>query len=95
MDGEKLVRCASVSSGTRTSREETYQRDQRDSKFTSLLDHALRCAIIPCRHDPGVSPPDIEDTTHGLQKVKRKKGELSRKFKLAEQRGAETLLGTP
>jgi hypothetical protein len=27
-----------------------------------------------------VSPPDIEDTTHGLQKIEHEEGELSRGF---------------
>jgi hypothetical protein len=45
-----------------------------------MLDDILRCAIVPCRHDPLVSPPDIEDTTHALHKIERKKGELPRKI---------------
>jgi hypothetical protein len=49
--------------------------DQRDSNFTNLLDDALCHAIVPCRDDPSVSPPDIEDTTHGLQKFEHEEGE--------------------
>ena len=67
-------------SDPKTIGEETHKGDQADSKFTNLLDDALRRAIAPCRHDPIVSPPGIEDTTHGLQKVEDEKGELSRKF---------------
>jgi hypothetical protein len=46
--------------------EETHEGDQADSEFTNLFDNALCCAIGPCRDDPVVSPPDIEDTTYGL-----------------------------
>ena len=58
----------------------THESDQSDSESTNLLDNALRRAIMPRRHDPIVSPPNIEHTSHGLQKVEYKKGELSRKF---------------
>lgn len=37
-------------------------------------------AIVPCCDDPVVSPPDIEDATHGLQKVECEEGELTREF---------------
>ena len=49
--------------------EETHEDDQGDSEFTDLFDKALCCAIGPCRNNPVVSPPDIEDTADGLQKV--------------------------
>ena len=45
---------------------------------------------MPCRHDPIVNPPDIEDTTHGLQKIKRKKGELSRNINEPSEGGLKT-----
>jgi hypothetical protein len=59
---------------------ETHEGDQCDSNFTNLLDDALCRAIVPCRDDPVVSPPDIEDTTHGLEKIEHEEGELSREF---------------
>jgi hypothetical protein len=69
-------------SGSQTERHcykgETHEGDQRDSNFTNLLDDALCHAIVPCRDDPSVSPPDIEDTTHGLQKFEHEEGELLR-----------------
>lgn len=58
----------------------TYKGDQRNSNFTNLLDDALCRAIVPCCDDPVVSPPDIEDATHGLQKVEREEEKLSREF---------------
>jgi hypothetical protein len=67
-------------SDPKTTGEGTHKRDQSNSKFTSLLNDALRCAIVPSRHDSFVRPPDIEDTTHGLQKIEHEKGELSHKF---------------
>jgi hypothetical protein len=83
VNGEKLMRCTSVSSQTQKTRgEETHKGDQGNSKFTDLLNDALRCAIMPCGHDPLVRPPDIENTAHALQKVEHEKGELSRKFKI-------------
>jgi hypothetical protein len=57
--------------------EETHEDDQADSEFTSLFNNSLCCAIGPCRDDPVVGPPDIEDTTSRLQKVKYEKRELS------------------
>jgi hypothetical protein len=57
--------------------EETHEDDQGDSEFTNLCDKALCSAIVPCRDDPVVSPPDVEDTTHCLQKVEYEKRELS------------------
>ena len=71
-----------------TGEETTYEGHQRDSKFTDLLDDALRCAIAPYRHDPVVGPPDIKDTTHGLQKVEREKGELSCKNLMSRAKGS-------
>ena len=56
---------------------ETHEGDQADSNFTNLLDDALCCAIVPRRDDPVASPPYIEDTTHGLPKIKHEDGELS------------------
>ncbi len=35
---------------------------------------------MPCGDDPIVSPPDIEDTTHGLQEIEHEEGELSYEF---------------
>lgn len=67
-------------SDPKTIGEETHECNQGDSKFTNLLDDALRCAIVPRRHDPVVSPPDIEDTTHALHEIEHEKGELPRKF---------------
>ena len=63
-------------SHTKTSGEETHEGDQGDSEFTNLFDKALCCAIVPCRDDPVVSPPNIEDTANGLQKIECKKREL-------------------
>jgi hypothetical protein len=57
-----------------------HKGDQGDSKFTELLNDALRCTKVPCRHDPNVSPLDIEDSTNGLPKIEHEKGELSRIF---------------
>ena len=59
---------------------ETHEGDQRDSNFTNLLNDALCYTIVPCRDDPVLSPPDIEDTTHGLQKIEHEEGKLSREF---------------
>ena len=56
--------------------EETHEGDQGNSEFTRLFDETLCCAIGPCRDDPGVSPPDIEDTTNGLQQVEYEDHEL-------------------
>jgi hypothetical protein len=81
MDSEKLVRLyISRGSHAKTLGEETHEGDQSDSELTKLFDKALCCAIGPCRDDPVVSPPDIEDTTKGLQKVEYEKRELSWKF---------------
>ena len=72
----------------------THQGDQGDSNFTNLLDDALHCAIVPFRHDPVVSPPDIENTTHALQEIEHEKGELSRKFnEPIKRRAAEKVVG--
>jgi len=59
---------------------ETHEGDQRDSNFTNLLDDALCYAIVSCRDDPVVSPPDIEDATNGLPKFEQEEGELLREF---------------
>ena len=72
----------------------THEGDQRDANFTELLNDALRCAIVPCYDDPVVSPPDIEDTTHGLQEIEREEGELSRGFNEPSV-ATEKLLGRP
>jgi hypothetical protein len=64
-------------SHAKTLGEETHEDDQGHSEFTSLFNNALCCAIVPRRHDPVVSPPDIEDTTNCLQKVECEKRELS------------------
>jgi hypothetical protein len=82
VDGKKLAKCTSVKSqtGRHYSKGETHEGDQRDPNFTNLLDDALCCAIVPFVDDPVVSPPDIEDTTHGLQEIEHEEGELSRAF---------------
>jgi hypothetical protein len=80
MRGKKLVICASVGLRPNDIGEESYKDAQSDSDFTKLLNDALRCAIKPSRHDAVVHPPDTEDTTHGLQEIEHKKGELSRRF---------------
>jgi hypothetical protein len=81
VESEELVRCASLGlSGQKTIGEETHKGDQGNTKFTDLLNGALRCAIVPCRHDPLVCPLDIEDTTHGLQKIEHEKEKLSKKI---------------
>jgi hypothetical protein len=71
-------------SGSQTERHyykgRTHEGDQRDTNFTNLLDDALCCAIVACRDDPVVSPPDIKDTADGLQKIEHEEGELSREF---------------
>jgi hypothetical protein len=56
--------------------EETHEDDQGDSEFTKLCDNALCCAIVPCRDDPVVSPPDIEDAASCLHKVEHEQREL-------------------
>ena len=64
-------------SGPKTGRgKKTNEGDQGNSKFTNLLDDALCRAIWSSRDDAVVSPSDIENTTHGLQKVECEKGEL-------------------
>jgi hypothetical protein len=65
---EKLVSWISEVSHAKTLGEETHEGDQGDSEITNLFDKTLCCAIGPCRDDPVVSPPDIEDTTACLQK---------------------------
>jgi hypothetical protein len=67
-------------SGSQSERCDTHEGDQGNPNFTNLLDDALCCAIVPYRDNPVVSPPDIEDTTHGLQKIEHEEGELSREF---------------
>ena len=68
-------------SGSQTERHcykgETHEGDQRDSNFTNLLDDALCYAIVPCRDDPVVNPPDIEDTANRLQKVEYERRKLA------------------
>jgi hypothetical protein len=63
-------------SHTKTLGEETHEGGQGDSEITNLFDKALCCAIGPCRDDPIVSPPDIEDATSCLQKFEYEKREL-------------------
>jgi hypothetical protein len=58
-------------------KKETNQGNKGNSEFTNLLDDALCCAIWTSHDDSVVSPPDIEDATHGLQNVEYKKGGLS------------------
>ena len=60
-------------SHAKTLGEGTHEGDQGDSEFTNLFDKALCCAIGPCCDDPVVSPPDIEHTANGLQKIECKK----------------------
>ena len=71
-------------SGSQTERHchkgKTHEGNQGDTHFTNLLDDALCCAIVPCRDDPVVSPPDIEDTTQSLQKVEHEEGKLLQEF---------------
>ncbi len=50
----------------KTSGEETHEGAQGDSEITNLLDKALCCAIMACRDDPVVSPPDSKDATNCL-----------------------------
>src|SRR6266446_4675166 len=69
--------CISAGLNTKTLRERTHEGHQGYSGVTNLFDQALCCAIRPCGDDPVVSPPDIEDTTNCLHKVKREKRELS------------------
>jgi len=77
VDGEKLVRCISASLRRKRHQERrTHEKDQGDPDFTNLGDKALCCAIVPCRDDPVVSPPDIKDTTNCLQKFEHEKREL-------------------
>ena len=66
VDSKKLGGCHQRVSNPKTIGEETHECDQGHPKFTDLLDDTLSCAIVPCRHDPIVSPPNIEDTAHGL-----------------------------
>ena len=61
-------------------REETYKGGSGYPQFSYLLNDALCCAIVPCRHNPVVSPPNIKDTPHGLEEVEHKKGNLSHEF---------------
>ena len=58
----------------------THESVQGDPEYTSLPEKDLCCAILPFRDGPVASPPEIKDTTHCMQKVKRKKRELSCKF---------------
>ena len=46
---------------------------QGHPRLANLLEDALSCAIVPRRHDPAVSPPNIEDPTHGLQRSNPKR----------------------
>ena len=64
---------ADQAKGNATPSRETHEDDQGDSDFTALFDNALYCAIVPCRDDPVVSPPDIEDTASCLHKVECEK----------------------
>jgi hypothetical protein len=64
-------------SHAKTLGQETHEGDQGDSEFTDLFNNALRCAIGPCRDDPLVDPPDIEDATSCLHYVECEKRELS------------------
>jgi hypothetical protein len=78
VESKKLASCISAGvSHAKTLGEETYEGDQTDSEFTSLFNETLCCAIGPCRDDPVVSPPDIEDTANCLQNVEYEKRELS------------------
>jgi hypothetical protein len=86
VDGEKLMRRA-ISLSLKIG-EETHKGDQGDTKFTNLLDDALRCAIVPRRHDTVVSPLDIEDAAHSLQKIEHEKGELSSKKSMSRGKRA-------
>jgi hypothetical protein len=60
------------------------QGNHGNSKFAKLRDEALGSAIWSGRDDCVVSPPNIEDTTHGLHDVKPEKGELARISKQVE-----------
>ena len=88
VNGKKLAKCTPV--GLKSQRHcyegETHEGDQRDSNFTNLLDDALGCAIVPSRDDPVVSPSDIEDTTHSLEKIEHEERELSRDFNKPSER---------
>ena len=77
VDSKKLVRGISAVLHARTSGEETHKGDESNTNITDLFNNALCCAIGPCRDDPVVSPPDIEDTTNCLHKVEYEKTELS------------------
>jgi hypothetical protein len=95
VESEKLVKCTSVGlSGRKTIGEETHKGDQGNTKFTDLLNDALRCAIVPCRHDLSVGPLDIEDTTHSLPKIEHEKEKLSSKFNEPDERQPETVRQT-
>jgi hypothetical protein len=50
---------------------ETNQDAQANSGFAKLLDYALCYAIRPACDDSIMSPPDIEDATHGLPNVEK------------------------
>jgi hypothetical protein len=64
-------------SDAKTLGDETHEGDQGDSEFTKLCDNALCCAIGPCRDDPVVSPPDIEETVNCSPKLEYEKRKLS------------------
>ena len=80
VNGKKLAKCTSVQSERHYYKGKTHEGDKADSSFINSLDDALCCAIVPCLGDPVVSPPDVEDTTHGLQRIEHEEGKLSREF---------------
>ena len=80
VNGKNLAKCTSVQSERHCYKGKTHEGDKADTSFTNLLDDALCCAIVPCLDDPVVSPPDVEDTTHGLQRLEHEEGELSREL---------------
>jgi hypothetical protein len=80
VNSKELARCTSERVRPKDSGRETHEGNQGHPKLTRLPDDALSCAIVPRRHDPAVSPPNIEDPTHGLHKVKPEKRKLSCKI---------------
>ena len=72
-----------------------HECDQGNSKFTNLFNNALCGAIMACRDNPVVSPPDVEGTTSCLQNVKWEKRELLWKIRWGEQMTTEKLSCRP
>jgi hypothetical protein len=77
---KKLRKCATTHSNSRRSWQwgkEAHKSDESRTNFAYLLDDTLGRAIGPRCNLPVSGPSDIENTTHSLDDIKRKKRELS------------------